>query len=233
MKRFLYLMLASCFMMGLALPVSAATINFDELTLTHYDWDSFNPLVYPNVTFKGTSPVQGDKLVVVMNLLFDSYPGNILDGKILTTYSYAGDDNKSDIIATFSNTTVRYVQVAVGDLGMDLDKCYLEAYNSGNAKIGEAYVEIPDVNGYSPMGAYLSVTTADPISYVKFYSRGYYFLYYGQQHQPVYGEDPEARNSVHWDNFTYQANAVPLPGALWLFGPGLVGLAAIRKRLKK
>ena len=33
------------------------------------------------------------------------------------------------------------------------------------------------------------------------------------------------------DNFTY--NAVPLPGALWLLGPGLMGLAAIRRRFKK
>ena len=28
-------------------------------------------------------------------------------------------------------------------------------------------------------------------------------------------------------------NAVPIPGALWLFGPGLVGLAAVKRRFKK
>ena len=38
-------------------------------------------------------------------------------------------------------------------------------------------------------------------------------------------------NQFAMDNFTY--NAVPLPGALWLLGPGLVGLAAIRRRFKK
>jgi hypothetical protein len=35
------------------------------------------------------------------------------------------------------------------------------------------------------------------------------------------------------DNVTYQGSAVPIPGALLLFGPGLVGLAAIRRRFKK
>ena len=29
------------------------------------------------------------------------------------------------------------------------------------------------------------------------------------------------------------SNSVPIPGALWLFGSGLVGLAAVRRRLKK
>jgi hypothetical protein len=38
-------------------------------------------------------------------------------------------------------------------------------------------------------------------------------------------------NQFVMDNFKY--NAVPLPGALLLFGPGLVGLAAMKRRFKK
>jgi hypothetical protein len=40
-------------------------------------------------------------------------------------------------------------------------------------------------------------------------------------------------NTGYWlaDNINY--SAVPLPGAFFLFGPGLVGLAAVRRRFKK
>ena len=38
---------------------------------------------------------------------------------------------------------------------------------------------------------------------------------------------------VFVDNFRYASAPVPLPGALLLFGPGLVGLAAVRRRFKK
>jgi hypothetical protein len=31
---------------------------------------------------------------------------------------------------------------------------------------------------------------------------------------------------------TFQYTAIPIPAALWLFGPGLLGLAALRRRLK-
>ena len=34
-------------------------------------------------------------------------------------------------------------------------------------------------------------------------------------------------------NLTINATPVPIPGALWLLGPGLVGLAAMRRRFKK
>jgi hypothetical protein len=41
-------------------------------------------------------------------------------------------------------------------------------------------------------------------------------------------------NYVSESGFTYPtANAVPIPAAIWLFGSGFVGLAAIRRRFKK
>ena len=42
-------------------------------------------------------------------------------------------------------------------------------------------------------------------------------------------------NTDRWvmDNFTVDPAPVPIPGALLLFAPGLVGLAAVRRRLKK
>ena len=36
-----------------------------------------------------------------------------------------------------------------------------------------------------------------------------------------------------YDWFTYNATSVPIPGAVWLLGSGLVGLIGIRRKLKK
>jgi hypothetical protein len=46
---------------------------------------------------------------------------------------------------------------------------------------------------------------------------------------------PSTGLTPYWlmDNVTYLPSAVPLPGALLLFGPGLVGLAGIRRRFRK
>jgi hypothetical protein len=39
--------------------------------------------------------------------------------------------------------------------------------------------------------------------------------------------------NVHKDNWTYAASAIPIPGAVWLLGTGLIGLVGIRRRVKQ
>jgi hypothetical protein len=47
------------------------------------------------------------------------------------------------------------------------------------------------------------------------------------------GSDPSGGNGFMIDYFTYNTNPVPLPSAVLLLGPGIAGLAAIRRRFTK
>ena len=114
--------------------------------------------------------------------------------------------------ATFSITGVRSVSVDMGDWGADADSLYLKAYDSGNNLLNAVY---DTLSAYVDGGHTLTVTTSADISYV------------------LFNTDYPYPGSVFFDNFTYTANAVPLPSALLLFAPGLAGLAALRRRFLK
>jgi len=57
-----------------------------------------------------------------------------------------------------------------------------------------------------------------------------FHLYYDPSQNPLLGGNTIVLSG---GGELLPGNPVPLPGALWLFGPGLVGLAAMRRRFKK
>jgi hypothetical protein len=111
-------------------------------------------------------------------------------------------------VATFSSA-VNQVSVDLGDWDADADNLLLQAFNSSNVLIASASAINPaDVNG----GLTLSVS-APGIAYVLFNETS----------------NPGFQGSIFFDNFTY--NAVPEPATLLLFGAGLLGLGAAKRKL--
>jgi hypothetical protein len=104
---------------------------------------------------------------------------------------------------------VNQVSVDLGDWDADADNLLLQAFNSSNVLIASASAINPaDVNG----GLTLSVS-APGIAYVLFNETS----------------NPGFQGSIFFDNFTY--NAVPEPATLLLFGAGLLGLGAAKRKL--
>lgn len=190
MKKVSAVFLACMLMMALGTFANAVLIDFETASL-----GSYTSLTISDVTF--TSP-PGLFSVVSAN------PGWPISGNSLSSY-WGG---QYPIIATFS-TQVLSVKVGVGDYGQDDDELYMEAYDSGNNLLAQAYYYNPA--GYFG-GDYLYVSSSTPISYVKLYETGSWPM------------------AVYWDNFEYAP--VPIPGALLLLGSGLIGLGGLKRKFR-
>lgn len=57
-------------------------------------------------------------------------------------------------------------------------------------------------------------------------SEGFHYSYTG------YGQLYETSSTVWFDNVAVDTSAVPIPGAVWLLGSGLIGLADMKRRKK-
>jgi hypothetical protein len=190
-------------------PAQATTITFEDLGLysTHASLD------YGNVIFTSNFPGTYQTFYVydTSDSKNSTQPVPIakqmalpMSGKVII------GDNSHDptevYIATFKIGGVRSVSVDLGDFGDDADHLFLNAYGSSGWLASTDYTIPATLYG----GHTLSVFTSEDIKYVTF------------------GTDTPFPGSVYFDNFTY----VPLPGAVWLLGSGLLGLVGLRRYRK-
>lgn len=147
------------------------------------------------------------------NLNVDSSPGAPLSGNVILgpNTNTAGEW----YVATFSISGVNNVSVDLGDWDADYDTLELYAYDSGNNLIGSDSA-LNDWTTYG--GLTLSVSTLTDIAYVHFNETGNHDHWTGFP------------GSIYFDNFTYNAKAVPEPATFILLGSGLLSLVAWRRK---
>jgi hypothetical protein len=113
---------------------------------------------------------------------------------------------------------VNYVQITGGDMGNLPDSFTMEAYDSSGHLITSA--NTGPFSGGGLGGSYyvdqgtLSLSAPD-IKYIYFYCTTHVI--------------PDQEGGISFDDLVFNYQPVPIPGALWLFGSGLLGLLGIRR----
>ena len=140
--------------------------------------------------------------------------------------SFAGDTSNVTGSGFYTNN-VGTGTVSIAGLGTAtfLDSIYaFDNQGAIAAGIGDSTAQGSILDTYhSAFGSYDLTTAIGPLSGGSFYRN---YLGYSTNLGVL-------SFSAMSSSSTFTAGAVPLPGAMWLFGPGLVGLAAVRRQFKK
>jgi hypothetical protein len=133
---------------------------------------------------------------------------------------FSGMNSRGRIEAEFPNL-VNYVQITGGDMGNLSDSFRMEAYDSSGNLLTSADTGLFSGGGlggpyYVDQGT-LSLS-APNIKYIYFYAT-----------------TPFSPNEggISLDDLVFQYQSVPIPAAIWLFGPGLAFILGNRKRFMR
>ena len=208
------------FILGLANNASTApiTLDFDDLT------PGQEVTVYNGITFSGDTPV-----TVYAEGGYASSPNAILNGPTAMGAIWVYFNLDEDLPWFF--------EVTGGDnAGNDLDSFTVEAYAyaiPGSSAVIVASEDSGLFGGNTPQpsdgsyGDYYTVSLSlSPEDWpIPDYAEGIAYVKITPTSPSGYG--------LTFDDITYDTTPIPIPGAVWLLGSGLIGIVTLRKKLKQ
>ncbi len=194
MKKLIIISLVAGFVIAASPVMAVVTIDFEDTPS-----GTFSSWIKEGVTF---TAVGG-------GLLTSDAHGPTPNG----TNGIAGDVSPYPELRADIAGGTNYVAVDLGDYNYDLDRLFLEVFDSSAVSLGFTDLVIPD----DFVGMETLSLSASNIAYAIFGAR-----------------DADLGSSVHADNFTFEPSAIiPVPGAVVLggIGVGLVGWLRRRRAL--